>query len=55
MKKLGSFLGATVAGYAGWWLAESLGFDFLVAFIVSTIASGVGMYYGKKLAEEYLE
>lgn len=51
MVKLGGFIGATVAGYAAWYLVD--GFGFMTAFIVSTIASGVGMYYGAKIAKRY--
>ena len=49
--KLGGFVGATVAGYVGWYLVA--GFGFMTAFIVSTIASGFGMYYGAKFARKY--
>jgi hypothetical protein len=49
--KLGGFVGATVAGYVGWYLVA--GFGFMTAFIVSTIASGFGMYYGVKFARKY--
>jgi hypothetical protein len=49
---MGGFIGATIVGYAAWYLVAGLG--FMTAFIVSTIASGFGMYYGVKLARRYL-
>jgi hypothetical protein len=49
--KLGGLVGATVVGYAAWYAVEGLG--FMTAFIVSTIASGFGMYYGAKIARKY--
>jgi hypothetical protein len=49
--KLGGFIGATIVGYAAWFVFE--GFGFMTAFIASTIASGVGMYYGAKIARRY--
>jgi hypothetical protein len=49
--KLGGFVGATLAGYVAWYLV--VGFGFMTAFIVSTIASGFGMYYGAKIAKRY--
>jgi len=53
MKKLCGFVGATVAGYAGWYLVASFG--FFTAFIVSTITSGIGLYYGVKYARDHFE
>jgi hypothetical protein len=49
--KLGGFVGATLAGYVAWYLV--VGFGYMTAFIVSTIASGFGMYYGAKIAKKY--
>lgn len=50
--KLGGFVGATVVGYIAWYAVD--GFGFMTAFIVSTIASGFGMYYGVKIARRYV-
>ncbi len=52
MVKFSGFLGATVVGYVAWWAVDDYG--FMTAFIVSTIASGFGLYYGVKLAKKYL-
>lgn len=43
---LGATLGGTITGAIGWWLTSSFG--FYTAFIVSTITTGFGMYYGRK-------
>jgi hypothetical protein len=45
------FVGATVFGAIGWWLGALAG--TMTAYIVSTIASGFGLYYGRKLAVTY--
>ena len=51
MTKIIIFISATVTGAVGWWLGESYG--FMTAFIISTVASGVGIYYGKKFASRF--
>lgn len=53
MVKLGGFVGGTVVSTAVWYLVEALGGGFMSAFIVSTIASGFGIYYGVKIAKRY--
>ncbi|MEP7345235.1 MAG: hypothetical protein ABI877_08205 [Gemmatimonadaceae bacterium] len=52
MEKLFIFLGATIAGYVGWWLGDFVG--IMTAFIVSTIFTGYGMYVGRRAARHYL-
>ena len=52
MKKLFGFLGTTVASTIGWYAAAKFG--FMTAFFVSTIAGGVGLYYGVKAANHLL-
>jgi hypothetical protein len=49
MTKLLGFVGATVGGYAGWALGALAG--PFVAFIVSMIGTGFGMYWGRRLAQ----
>ena len=51
MGKLFSFIGATVGGYAGWALGAPVGIT--TAFIVSMVGTGIGMYYGRKIAQHY--
>lgn len=51
--KLGGFVGGTVVSTLVWYLVEAMGGGFMIAFIVSTIASGFGIYYGVKIARRY--
>ncbi|MEP6731550.1 MAG: hypothetical protein ABJE10_12960 [bacterium] len=51
LTKLLSFIGATVGGGIGWWAGESYG--FVVAFMVSMVGTGFGIYYGRKLGRHY--
>jgi len=46
-----SFLGATVGGWIGWILGKPVGFG--TAFVLSIIGSGLGMYYGRRLARRW--
>jgi hypothetical protein len=51
MGKLFSFIGATVGGYAGWAVGAQIGFT--TAFIISMVGTGVGIYYGRRVAQYY--
>ena len=51
MKKLLSFIGATVGGSIGWWLGARIG--FMTAFIVSTVFTGVGVYAAIRISAYY--
>jgi hypothetical protein len=51
MSKLFSFLGATIGGYAGWFLGSKIGFT--TAFMLSMVGTGVGIYYGRLIARHY--
>lgn len=51
MKKLLGFVGMTVGGWAGWALGASFG--TMSAFIVSVIGTGLGMYVGIRIAQNY--
>ena len=51
MKKLFAFIGATMFGYAGW--AVGAGVGTMTAFIVSMFGTGLGMYFGVKVADRY--
>jgi hypothetical protein len=53
MSILLAFVGATLAGALGWWLGAFIG--PMSAYLVSTIASGFGFYYGRKLAAGLLD
>jgi len=52
MSTLLGLVGATLAGAVGWWLGEGMGLVW--AYLLSTLASGVGFYYGRRLASELL-
>ena len=49
MKKLLGTVGMFVGSTIGWFAAAKIG--FMTAFIVSTVAGGVGAYYGVKLSK----
>jgi len=51
--KLFTMVGATVGGYAGWFLADRFG--FFTAFLVSGVGSVVGVYFGWKLGRRLSE
>ena len=51
MKKLFGFVGATVGGYAGWYLGAVIG--FMTAFSLSMVGTGVGMYIAFRAAQNY--
>jgi hypothetical protein len=51
MGKLFSFIGATVGSYAGWAIGARVGFT--TAFMVSMVGTGLGIYYGRRLARYY--
>ena len=51
MTKVIIFITATVTGAIGWWIGDTVG--IMTAFIVSTVFSGVGIYYGRKLAQRF--
>ena len=51
MAKVFSFIGATIGGYAGWFLGARIGFT--TAFMLSMVGTGVGIYYGRLIARNY--
>jgi phage tail tape-measure protein len=51
MSKFYSFLGATIGSYAGWIIGARVG--QATAFIVSMIGTGLGIYYGRRIAQYY--
>ena len=53
MKAIGILVGSTVGGAVGW--VVGIPFGFMTAFIVSTIASGFGWYYGVKIVKKYYD
>jgi len=51
MGKLFSFIGATIGSYAGWALGATVGFT--TAFMLSMVGTGIGIYYGHRIAKTY--
>ena len=51
MRKLFSFVGATIGSYAGWFLGAKVGFT--TAFMLSMVGTGIGIYYGRMIARNY--
>lgn len=51
MGKVFSFIGATIGGYAGWAIGAPVGFT--TAFMISMVGTGIGIYYGRRVAQYY--
>ena len=51
MSKLLAFLGMTVGGWVGW--AIGAPFSFTAAFLLSIVGTGVGLYVGRRIGQEY--
>ena len=51
VSKLLVFVGATIGGWIGWYLGAFAG--MYAAFIVSIVGTGVGIYAGRRLADEW--
>ncbi|MCI0331238.1 MAG: hypothetical protein L0196_09930 [candidate division Zixibacteria bacterium] len=52
MRWLFGSLGAFIVGWLGWWLGAKV--NLVTAFIVSMVGTGVGLYLGRKLFQDYL-
>jgi hypothetical protein len=52
MKKLCIIVGIIVFGWIGWWIGAKIG--FATAYILSTLASMVGVYVGWRVYRDYL-
>ena len=50
MSNLFAFLGANILGGVGWWLGSYVGFT--TAFMVSIFGTAIGVYLGRRLADE---
>jgi hypothetical protein len=53
MRKLFTFLGATVGSYAGWALGAPVG--TMTAFMLSMVGTGLGIYAGLRVAQHYVD
>lgn len=52
MNKLLGWTGATLGGAVGWWLGVSGG--YFLAFVLSVVGTGVGLYAGRRVADALL-
>jgi hypothetical protein len=52
VNKLVILLASSIGGGIGWWLGEFGG--LFMAFVVSMIGTGVGMYAGARFVREYM-
>ena len=52
MVRLFGLVGATVGSTFGWWLGAHIG--LMTAFLISVVGTGVGLYFGRQLADMYL-
>jgi hypothetical protein len=50
--KLFAFIGATGGGYLGWWAGSLVG--IMTAFMLSMVGTGIGLYLGRKVADQYV-
>lgn len=51
LSKLLGFIGATAGGAMGWWLGSFGG--VMASFTISVIGTGIGIYYGRRIAHHY--
>jgi hypothetical protein len=51
MGKLLAFLGMTIGGWIGW--AAGARFGFFAAFLLGIIGTGVGLYAGRRIANDH--
>lgn len=52
VKKLAGFAGTIVGSYLGWYVGEALS-GMGLAFVLSMVGTGVGLYYGRKFGARY--
>ncbi|HVC29637.1 MAG TPA: hypothetical protein VND24_00530 [Steroidobacteraceae bacterium] len=52
MRKIFSTLGTLVAGSVGWSIGQRVGIG--TAMVLSAVGSGVGLYWGRKLFDQWL-
>jgi hypothetical protein len=51
MTKLMMLVASTIGSAVGWWAGAKIG--IMTAFMVSMLGTGIGMYYGRKVAQHY--
>ncbi len=52
MARFLGIIGATIGSAIGWWLGARIG--LMTAFFASTVGTGFGLYYGTRLARNWL-
>lgn len=52
MRGMFSFIGTTILGTVGWAIGDYIGIG--TAIVLSCIGSGFGMYWGRKLFDQWL-
>lgn len=52
MAKILGFTGSFVGGTIGWWVGAYAG--IMTAFALSILGTGLGIYFGRKIATDYL-
>jgi hypothetical protein len=50
--KLLAIIGATIGGTVGWWLGAFVG--TMTAFMLSMVGTGLGIYYGRRIAQQHI-
>jgi hypothetical protein len=53
VKAIIGYAGMMAGGAVGWWLGSL--HDLVLAAVLSGLGGGVGLYYARKLAADYLE
>lgn len=53
LNKLLGFVGTTAGSYAGWALGQRFG--TMTAFMVSAVGAGVGLWAGRRLAQDMFD
>jgi hypothetical protein len=51
MTRLYTLIGTTLGSYAGWYLGSPLG--LVAAFMLGMVGTGMGFYFGRKVARHY--
>lgn len=53
MRTLFGWTAAMLLGWLGWWLGAFIGIG--TAVLVSALASGIGLYWGRRLYDEHID
>lgn len=52
MKRMIALFAATAGSIIGWWIGARVG--LMTAYLLSTVGTGAGLYYGARFAREWL-